>query len=90
VSESTIVVLFVAGVVLELAGLALVAWDVWDARRTLTEMSSPTWTYEHPGQGSLFQIMASVAAGNIWRRAVGVGLIAGGLVVQTIANVAAL
>jgi hypothetical protein len=48
--------------------------------------------YEHPEKQSQspFATIADVAAGNLPRRAAGVGLIAVGLIVQTIANVAAL
>jgi hypothetical protein len=57
-------------------------------------MSRPAWFYEQPEEQrqsqSLFAMTAVVAAGNIRRRAIGVGLIACGLIVQTVANVAAL
>jgi hypothetical protein len=91
---STIAVLYVSGALVELAGIALVGWDVRDANRTLKDMSKPEWLYEQPEEQrrsqSLFGLMAVVAAGNIRRRAIGVGLIACGLIVQTVANVAAL
>ena len=41
-------VLLVLGGALELAGIALVGWDVWDARRTLREMSDPDWNWRQP------------------------------------------
>jgi hypothetical protein len=90
---STIAVLFVAGAAFELAGIALVGWDVRDAARTVKDMSRSDWGYDQPEDQrsrSLFAVMADVAAGNLRRRAVGVGLIACGLIVQTVANVAAL
>jgi hypothetical protein len=86
-------VLLVLGAALELAGIALVGWDVWDARRTLREMSEPDWHWRQPEESrsrSLFALMADVAAGKTWRRAAGVGLFACGLILQTVANVAAL
>jgi hypothetical protein len=82
-----------AGAALELLGLGLVAWDVRDSARTLREMSDPLWLPKQPPERSsrsLFELIAEVAAGNLRRRAVGVALIAGGLVVQTVGNVAAL
>jgi hypothetical protein len=93
VSAWTIGVLLVSGAALELAGIALVGWDVWHARRRLTEMSDPRWLPQQPEESlshSLFAVMADVAADKTWRRAAGVGLFASGLVVQTVANVAAL
>jgi hypothetical protein len=86
----TIGVLLVFGAVLELAGIAFVAWDVLDARRTLREMSDPEWGYGRQPTPSLQEQMAEVAAGNIRRRAVGIALFAVGLIVQTVANVVAL
>jgi hypothetical protein len=83
-----------AGAALELLGLGLVAWDVRESGRTLREMSSPDWVWKQPAEEragvSLFELMARASAGNLRRRAAGVALIAGGLVVQTVANVAAL
>jgi hypothetical protein len=93
VSSFTIGGLLVSGAALELAGIALVGWDVWDARRTLREMSDPRWLPQQPEESlshSLFAVMAGVAAGKTWRRAAGVALFACGLIVQTVANVAAL
>jgi hypothetical protein len=84
---SAIAWVYSAGAALELLGLGLVAWDVRESGRTLREMSEPDWRGE---QGSLFKLMARVSAGNLRRRAAGVALIACGLVVQTVANVAAL
>ena len=92
-STCTIRVLLIVGVTLELAGIALVAWDVRDAHRTLKDMSRPDWGYEQTQekkQRSLQALMAEVAAGNVLRRAIGVGLFAVGLIVQTIANIASL
>jgi hypothetical protein len=85
-------VLYVVGALLELAGIALLAWDVFDAGHRLKEMSQPDWRSANPSEKnlSLFALMAKVAAGNITRRAVGVGFFAAGLIVQTIANVASL
>jgi hypothetical protein len=85
--------LLISGALLELAGIALVGWDVWDARRTLVEMSDPRWLPEQPDESlahSLFAVMAGVAAGNTRRRAAGVALFACGLSMQTAANVGAL
>jgi hypothetical protein len=86
--------LLVVGAVLELAGIALVGVDVLDSRRTLKKMSSPNWLSEEQQPGrrsrSLFELMAAVAAGNLWRRAGGVALFACGLVFQTAGNLAAL
>jgi hypothetical protein len=89
-SVCAIGVLLVFGAVLELAGIAFVAWDVRDARRTLREMSDPEWGYDRQPAPSLQVQMAEVAAGNIGRRAIGIALFALGLIVQTVANVAAL
>jgi len=89
----TIAVLLVVGAALELAGIALVGWDVLDANRTFKDMSQPDWLDRQPEASrsrSLQALMADVATGNIWRRALGVGLFASGLVLQTAANVAAL
>jgi hypothetical protein len=83
-----------AGAALELLGLSLVAWDVRDAARKVKEMSQPDWHWTLPEEErigvSLFELMARVSAGNLRRRAAGVALIAVGLIVQTVANVAAL
>ena len=99
-STCTIRVLLFVGATLELVGITLVAWDVYDARRTLKDMSRPDWLWEQQkkrqqqppplGSDSLFALMARVAAGSVLRRAIGVALIACGVIVQTIANVAAL
>lgn len=88
----TIAALLVSGALLELAGIAFVAWDVADARRTLRLMSDWQWGYREYGQQppSLQAQMAEVAAGNIQRRAVGVALFALGLTLQTAGNLAAL
>jgi hypothetical protein len=92
VSACTITVLLISGAALELVGIALVAWDVLEARRTVRAMSDPQWGYREQAQRprSLPALMAEVAAGNIKRRGLGVGLFACGLLVQTAANVAAL
>jgi hypothetical protein len=81
--------LLIVGAALELAGIVLVALDVWDARRTLIAMSSPQWQQQQtPEQQSrsLFALMAETAAGNIWRRGLGAVLFACGLVLQTLGN----
>jgi hypothetical protein len=87
-----IAVLYVVGGAIELAGIALVAWDVLESQRKVREMSDPGW-HSQPGpehEGSLFSLMALVAAGNVRRRAFGVGLFAAGLIVQTVGNLASL
>jgi hypothetical protein len=87
VSVFAIGALLIFGAALELAGIALVGWDVWDSRRTLREMSDPRWLPQQPQESlshSLFAVMAGVAAGKTWRRATGVGLFACGLIVQTV------
>jgi hypothetical protein len=96
-STCEIRVLLVVGAALELVGIALVAWDVRDARRKVKDMSSPDWLWKQQqqepeplGSRSLFALMAQVAAGNVLRRSIGVALFACGAIVQTIANVAAL
>jgi len=85
---------YVAGAAIELLGIGLVAWDVYDSSRTLREMSDRDWGWKQAEKGeyvgSLFELIARVSAGNLPRRATGVALIAFGLVVQTVANVAAL
>ena len=85
---------YIAGAAIELLGIGAVAWDVRASARTLCEMSDPRWHYRAAErgeqQGSLFELMARVSAGNLWRRAAGVALIAVGLVVQTVGNVWAL
>jgi hypothetical protein len=87
-----IALVFVAGALLELAGITLVALDVREASRTFKDMSRPDWPWDNPEalSRSLFAQMALVAAGNTRRRAIGFGLFAGGLIVQTFANIAAL
>jgi hypothetical protein len=69
--------LYLVGAALELVGLGLVAWDVHDSAQTLTKMSGPHWLAEQRETGqeerSLFQLIAEVAAGNLRRRAAGVG-----------------
>ena len=83
-----IAVLLGLGAALELGGIALVGWDVYDARRTLRNLSNREWLAEHGQIPDLIGL--AVAAGSIRRRAVGVGLFASGLIVQTVANIAAL
>jgi hypothetical protein len=93
VSVCVIGVLLVSGAALELGGIALVGWDVWDAGRTLKDMSTPGWQERQPEESrslSLFGLMAFVAAGHMRRRAIGVALFACGVIVQTVANVDAL
>ena len=85
-----IVALFVIGAALELVGIALVGWDVLDARRTVNDMSKSDWLRGQEENRSLFELMAIVAAGNIGRRVLGVGFFTSGLVAQTIANITAL
>lgn len=84
--------MLVAGALLELAGITLVGVDVREASRTFKDMSRPDWLWDNPEarSRSLFAQMALVAAGDTRRRATGVGLFAGGLIVQTVANIAAL
>jgi len=157
------VALVVTGAVLELAGLALVAWDVWDARRESMKLSRkdvlvqpppaeatsrafpPTvvggappsvppleehvqqlaheveelrrrldaeaerhvqdhremtnrfagWVAEarHEAfdlRNELRPLIGKAAAGNLWRRGIGVGLFALGVIVQMAANIASL
>jgi len=88
---STTALLYVVGGVLELGGVALIGWDVYDANRQLRTMSKPGWIHTQPRfeereTGGLFELMAKVAAGNIWRRAAGVAFFAAGVIVQTAAN----
>jgi hypothetical protein len=88
-----IAVLLVVGAALEFSGIALVGWDVLEANRTFKDMARPDWLDRQSEESrwrSLQALMAEVAAGNIWRRALGVGLFASGLLMQTFANVAAL
>jgi hypothetical protein len=85
-----VVVLLIVGACLELGGLALVGWDVLDARRQVKNRSSLKWLDEHAKQQGLQATMAEVAAGNVGRRFLGAALFAAGVLVQTVANIAAL
>jgi hypothetical protein len=62
-------VLLVLGAALELAGIALVGWDVWDARRTLREMSDPNWNWRQPEESRRGRLRADLADACERRRA---------------------
>jgi hypothetical protein len=85
---------FFAGGLLELLGLFLVAWDVWEDHRA-PEQQTPQQVRGSLG-GKMWNkytqavATARMAGGNIHRRAWGVGLFALGVVVQTVGNIAAL
>lgn len=127
-SVSWIRALLVLGAALELVGLALVAWDVWDAwqqRRALARRDQlvqvPFVEHERALGGAkesgaaapappvvlgpqldqvqrdvfdleqrLKAVIGVAAAGKVRRRALGAALFACGLIVQTVANFAAL
>jgi hypothetical protein len=85
--------LFILGGLLELAGFGLVTWDLvddWLKRNALpselpTRRSGLMWN-----RYTSAEEIDARAGGNLGHRALGVVLFVAGLVVQTIANVAAL
>ncbi len=82
------------GGLLELFGLALVAWDVIDASRLVGQMT-PAKVKELPGRKmpnphTQAQATATVVAGNVRRRKAGVLLFALGVIVQTAGNIIAI
>lgn len=93
-TSGAILALYITGGALELGGIAVVGWDVFESSRRLRKMSQPNWGLQQAQQGqqvrSLFALIAEVTAGNVTRRAIGVALLAVGLVVQTTGNIASL
>jgi len=93
-TSGAILTLYIIGGMLELAGIALVGWDVFESSRRLREMSQPDWAWQQPEsrrrETTLFALIAEVTAGNVPRRALGVALLILGLVAQTTGNIAAL
>ena len=81
----------IVGGLLELLGLALVAWDVWDSHRSIRGMTPQKVKELHgglmPNAYTTAVAIAKVNAGHIRRRAIGVGLFAAGVIVQTVGNI---
>jgi hypothetical protein len=90
-----VVCLYLLGGALELVGIGLVAWDVRDAHLNVTQRLTPERMKElldgkMPNEFTLTVVAAKLVAGNIRRRLLGVFLLAVGLAVQVVGNVAAL
>jgi hypothetical protein len=93
VSTGLIATLYVIGAALELIGIGLVGWDVYEARRNIQNYGQREWLeklQEERGSMGLTQISAMAAAGSIWRRGLGVGVFALGVIVQMIGNLGSL
>ena len=85
----------ILGALIELFGLALVAWDVRDSMKQIKGIQDdPHWEEKQPApkrqRGALIELIATMAAGNLKRRAAGIVVFGIGLVIQTGANLAAL
>jgi hypothetical protein len=91
-----VVLLYIVGAALELAGLFVLARDVFDSARQIRSIQDdPTWENTNLPQpkrqmGGLIELIAVMAAGNLRRRAMGVAFFAAGVIVQTVANLVAL
>jgi hypothetical protein len=90
-----IAALYIIGGLLELTGIGLVAWDVHDAHRNVTQRLTPQRAKEllgckMPNEFTLMDATAKLVAGNVQRRLLGVVLLGVGLAVQMVGNLAAL
>jgi hypothetical protein len=80
----------VLGGALELIGLGLVAWDVWDVHQGRLKITPESMKNEPFNKYTVAEDTYKLVSGNMRRRALGVGVFAVGVRVQTTANLAAL
>ena len=85
-----IAALLILGGLLELVGLSLVAWDVWDVHQGRLKITADSMRKQTFNKYTVAEDTYKLVSGNIRRRAYGVGLFALGVVVQTAANLIAL